>query len=174
VQLRKSVPYRMKSDNDLRRSNAPESVRGCSDRLIAMEQASQFDDRESLAIPANQVLAIVRNSAEAREIVQTLNRNGFRSEEIGVLSGTEDAEKLDPAAGKQGFLSKLTTVGVDLGERDTDSIKKYRRALLNGRTVVSVAATNEEARNTARKILKERGARFITYFGQFVTEVLEA
>ena len=61
-----------------------------------------------------------------------------------------------------------------MGDRDTDYLKQYRGALLNGRTVIGVVAKDDEARNNARKILKQRGARFITFFGRFVTEVLEA
>ena len=139
-----------------------------------MEKASKFDDQESLTVPANQVLAIVMDLPEAKEIVQILSRKGFPADEIGVLTGREDAEKLNAAAGKQGFLSKLFTAGVEMGDRDTDYLKQYRRALLNGRTVIGVVAKDDEARNNARKILKQRGARFITFFGRFVTEVLEA
>jgi hypothetical protein len=138
-----------------------------------MEKANKFDDQESLKVPANQMLAIIEDLPEAKEIVQILGRNGFSADEIGVLTGIEDAEKLDAAAGKQGFFSKLLTAGVEMGDRDTDYLKQYRRALLNGRTVIGVVAKDNEARNNARKILKQRGARFIIFFGQFVTEVLE-
>ena len=139
-----------------------------------MEKARKFDDKESLTVPANQILAIITESGDANDVVQALNENGFSSDEIGVLTGTGDAEKLDAAAGKQGFLSKLFTAGVEMGDRDTDYLKQYRRALLNGRTVIGVVARDDETRTKARKVLKTGGARFITYFGQFVTEVLDA
>ena len=61
-----------------------------------------------------------------------------------------------------------------MGDRDTDYLKQYRKALLNGRTVIGVVVKNDATRKTVRKILKERGARFVIFFGQFVTEVLEA
>jgi hypothetical protein len=139
-----------------------------------MKKASKFDDKESLTVPANQILAIITESGDADDLVRALNENGFSSDEIGILTGTEDAERLDAAAGKQGFLSKLFTAGVEMGDRDTDYLKQYRRALLNGRTVVGVVARDDEARTKARKVLKAGGARFLTYFGQFVTEVLDA
>jgi hypothetical protein len=97
-----------------------------------MEQASEFDDQESLIIPADHILAIIMDSDEATGIVETLKRNGFSPNDIGVLSGMEDAAKLDAACGKKGFFAKLATAGVDLGDRDTDYIKQYRRAVLNG------------------------------------------
>lgn len=138
-----------------------------------MKKATKFDDQESLKLPGNQVLAILMDSDEAGRVIATLSRDGFSSNEIGALSGIEDAEKLDAASGNEGFFAKLVTSGIDMGDRDIDYLKLYRRALLNGRTVVGVAAKDDETRNKARKILKEGGARFITFFGQFVTEVLE-
>ena len=139
-----------------------------------MEAANEFDDQESLTIPANHILAIVPDLDEATGIVEILNRNGFSSDDIGVLTGTEDAEKLDAATGKKGFFAKMLTSGVELGDRDTDYFQQYRKALLDGQTVVGVVAKDDETRNNARQILKARGARFITFFGRFVTQVLEA
>ena len=139
-----------------------------------MEEASEFDDQESLTIPADHILAIIMDSDEATGIVETLNYNGFSPDDIGVLSGMEDAAKLDAASGKKGFFAKLATAGVDMGGRDTDYIKQYRRAVLNGRTIIAVAAKDNDARDRARQILRARGARFITFFGRFVTQVLEA
>jgi hypothetical protein len=42
-----------------------------------MEKASKFDEQESLTVPANQVLAIMTDLPEAKELVQILNRNDF-------------------------------------------------------------------------------------------------
>ena len=61
-----------------------------------------------------------------------------------------------------------------MGDRDTDYIKRYRTAVRNGQTVIAVAAKDDETRDRARQILKTHGARFITFFGRFVTQVLEA
>ena len=139
-----------------------------------MEKASEFDDRESLTIPADHILAIVMDSEEVTGIVENLNDNGFSPKDIGVLTGMDDAAKLDAACGEKGFFAKLATVGLDMGDRDTDYIKRYRKAVLNGRAVIAVAAKGDDARESARQILKVRGARFITFFGRFVTQVLEA
>jgi hypothetical protein len=138
-----------------------------------MKDATEFDDRDSLTLPA-QLLAIIMDLDKARCVVETLRRNNFSSDEIGLLTGTEDAEKLDAATGKKGFFAKLLSSGIDMGDRDTDYIKQYRRALLNGRTVVGVMAKDNEERKRAEKILKAEGARFITFFGRFATEVVEA
>ena len=139
-----------------------------------MKSASRFDNQESLTVPDNQILAIVMDADAAREMVEAFHQNGFSSDEVGVLTGSEGAEKFDAATGKNGFWAKLATSGVEMGDRDTDYIKQYRRALLNGRSVIGVVAKSDETRKKARKIFKDGGARFVTYFGTFVTEVLEA
>jgi 2,4-dienoyl-CoA reductase-like NADH-dependent reductase (Old Yellow Enzyme family) len=141
---------------------------------LTMKRAIEFDDKEKLAVPINHVLAVVNSDIEAAIIVEKLNKNGFSADEIGVLLGAEESTKLDAATGNRGLFSKLATAGVDAGNRDTDYISKYRRALLNGRAVIAVVANNHETRESARKILKEGNARFITFFGRFATEVLEA
>jgi hypothetical protein len=138
-----------------------------------MKKAIEFDDAENLAIPINHLVAIVNSDDEAAVIAARLNKSGFSADEIGGLTGTGDSAKLDAATGKKGLFSKLATTRVDAGDRDTDYLRKYREALLNGRAVIAVVAKDDEMRKTARKILKEGGARFITFFGRFATEVLE-
>ena len=139
-----------------------------------MKTATKFDDQESLPVPDNHIFAIVPNSEEAGAIVETLNANGFSPDEIGILTGATDAERLDAATGKKGLFAKIFTSGVDMGDRDTEYFKQYRKALLAGRTVLGVVAKNDETKDQARQILKQGGASFITYFGRFVTEVMEA
>jgi hypothetical protein len=121
----------------------------------------------------NQMLAIVMDSEEVTGIVENLNDNGFPPKDIGVLTGMEDAAKLAAACGKKGFFAKLATAGLDMGDRDTAYIQRYRKAVLNVRAVIAVAAKGDGARKRARQILKVRGARFITFFGRFVTQVPE-
>ena len=47
-------------------------------------------------------------------------------------------------------------------------------AEVNGWTVLAVMTENDEVRKKATRILKKHGARFITFFGRFVTQVQEA
>ena len=139
-----------------------------------MKSANKFDDQESLPVPDNHILAIIKNPEEAKVIVETLNGSGFSPDDIGLLRGKPDAEKLDAATGKKGVFAKMLTSGIDMGDRDTDYFKEYRRALLDGYTMIGVEVKSDETRDEVRRILKTHGARFITFFGRFVTEVLEA
>jgi hypothetical protein len=114
------------------RNNPGEKTKlGWPEFVSIMKSANKFDDQESLPVPDNHILAIVKNPEEAKVIVETLNESGFSPDDIGLLTGETDAGKLDAATGKKG-------------------------------------------RDEVRQILKTYGARFITFFGRFVTEVLEA
>jgi hypothetical protein len=139
-----------------------------------MKSANKFDDQESLPVPDNHILAIIKKPEEVKVIVETLNKSGLTPDDIGLLAGEADAEKLDAAIGKKGIFAKLLTSGVDMGDRDTDYFKQYRRAVLDGYTMIGVEVKSDETRDEVRRILKTHGARFITFFGRFVTEVLEA
>ena len=76
---------------------------------------------------------------------------------MGVPTEMEDASKLDAASGNKGFFAKLVTSGIDRGDKDTDYIKRCRRSLLNGPTVIAVATKDDEERNKARQ--NTQGAR---------------
>lgn len=58
-----------------------------------MNQASEFDDQESLNIPEKHLLALVSNSEQGGQVVEALCQSCFKSEDIGFLSGTESAAK---------------------------------------------------------------------------------
>jgi len=139
-----------------------------------MKSAKRFDNQESLPLPADQMLAIVNDAQSAVYVAEMLNQNGFTPDDIGILVGPEDARKLDAATGAKGIFAKILTTGVDMGDKDTEYIKQYRRALINGRSVIGVKVKTEDMRTKARQTLKAVHARFITFFGQFVTEVLDA
>ena len=144
-----------------------------SSLLANMNVAKGFDNQDSLPLPADEMLAIVDNAEQATRVAKMLNRTGFTADEIGILVGPEDARKLDAATGAKGIFAKILATGVDMGDKDADYIKKYRSALINGRSVIGVAVKNEESRTKARQTLKAARARFITFFGQLVTELLE-
>jgi len=76
-----------------------------------MKGATDYEDQGDLKNPVNQVVAIVPHEADLQGIVADLHEGGFTSEGIGVLSGREDAHKLDGASGRQGWLTKLARIG---------------------------------------------------------------
>ena len=128
-----------------------------------MKSANKFDDQESLPVPDNHILAIIKNPEEAKVIVEALNRSGFSPDDIRLLTEETDADKLDAATGKRGFFAKMLTSEIDTGGRDTEYFKQYRRAVSEGSTMIGVEVKNDETRDEVRQILKTHGARFITF-----------
>ena len=62
----------------------------------------------------------------------------------------------------------------NMGDRDTDYVKEYRQALLDGKSVLAVVAKGEHMRDHVRHTLKSQGAHFVVLFGRFAVEVLES
>ncbi len=45
--------------------------------VFTMKSANKFDDQESLPVPDNHILAIIKNPEEAKTVVETLTRADF-------------------------------------------------------------------------------------------------
>jgi hypothetical protein len=91
-----------------------------------VSKATNFRGKESLGHPVNQLFAILDDSSKIDAVVAALNEAGIAAEDIGVLSGPTDAEKLDAAIGKEGLLAKLASAGADFGDKDNDYLREYR------------------------------------------------
>ena len=137
-----------------------------------MKGATNYEDQRDLKNPTNQVVAIVPHEADLQRIVGELHEAGFASEGIGVLSGREDAKKLDAASGRQGWLAKLAQIGPGLGDLDAGNMKDYAEALRHNETVIAVVATLGSKRREIANLLKHYGAKFINSYGMFSIEGL--
>jgi hypothetical protein len=138
-----------------------------------MDEATDFQDKESLGHPRNQVYAVIQGEESARHAAKELNLIGIEPWDIGLLLGGEDARKLDAATGEHGFLAKVARIGFQMGDRDSDYLAYYRRALLEGYAVITVVTRDHTSREKVRMLLKTCGAHAMTYFGQFATEIWE-
>jgi hypothetical protein len=137
-----------------------------------MEGASDFEDEGSLKNPVNQVLAVLDSSVDTKAVIQSLNRAGFTEDSIGVLGGRKDADKLDKASGKHGWLAKLAQIGPSFGDLDAHHLRNYAKALEENRTVISVVAEIGEKRREIANLLKRYGASYINSYGLFSIEAL--
>jgi hypothetical protein len=138
-----------------------------------MDEATDFEDKESLGHPRSQVYATFHDAETARQAAKELNEIGIEPAGIGILVGNEDAAKLDAATGEHGFLAKVVRMGLEMGDTDTDYLAHYRRALLKGYAVIAVVTHDDASRTRVRTLLKKNGAHTMTYFGQFSTEIWE-
>ncbi|QEG37581.1 hypothetical protein [Bythopirellula goksoeyrii] len=109
--------------------------------------------------PINRVVSVFDEPMQAEAAVKLLLEDGFSKEQLRVFHGPEDAAKVDTS--KKWFA-------------DTDvDIKRYRRELEVGNTVISVPIEDGESRNRVHALLKNEGARLTTHFGEWITEVLQ-
>jgi hypothetical protein len=137
-----------------------------------MKGATDYEDQGDLKNPVNQVTAILPHETDVEGLVADLHKIGFAADDIGVLSGQDDAHKLDAASGKQGWLAKLAQIGPGMGDLDADNMKDYAEALRHDESVIAVVATLGTKRREIADLLKEHGARFINSYGMFTIEAL--
>jgi hypothetical protein len=138
-----------------------------------MDEATDFEGKESLGHPRSQVYATFHDAETARQAAKELNQIGIEPAAIGLLVGNEDAAKLGAATGEHGFLAKIKRMGLAMGDTDTDYLAYYRRALVEGHAVIAVVTHDDASRTIVRRFLTTYGAHAMTYFGQFSTEIWE-
>jgi hypothetical protein len=110
--------------------------------------------------------------ADLQRIVTNLHKAGLASDDIGVLSGREDARKLDAASSRQGWFAKVAQIGPGFGDLDAANMKDYAEALRHSETVIAVVATLGSKRCEIADLLKQHGAKFINSYGMFSIEGL--
>jgi hypothetical protein len=137
-----------------------------------MKGATDYKDQGNLKSPVNQVVAILPREADVQKVVTDLHKAGLASDDIGVLSGPDDAHKLDAASGRQGWLAKVAQIGPGFGDLDSGNMKDYADALQHGETAIAVVAVLGSKRREIADLLKQHGAKFINSYGMFSIESL--
>ncbi|MCA9265560.1 MAG: hypothetical protein KDA60_16985 [Planctomycetales bacterium] len=109
--------------------------------------------------PTNRIVCIFDSRDDADAAARTLFADLGEGQAIHVLQGDDAARQLDTSA--KWFA-------------DTDEeMKRFERELFRGHTIVAVSVADSETRDRAHQILKQFGARHITHFGEWITEVLQ-
>jgi hypothetical protein len=131
--------------------------------------------KTAVRYPVNRVLGVVETRAELDAATRALAAAGFPAEEISTLSGTLAADAVRSAGGRGGSLDIVMRMGEWTGLSDNEATLKaqYEQALRDGRFVIAVMATTDERRTAAARLLNDRGARFVHYFGCFGIERLD-
>ena len=81
-----------------------------------------------------------------------------------MLSGRQDAHKLDSASGKHGWSAKLAQIGPSFGDLDAHNLRNYAKALQSDRTVMAVVAEPGSKRREIADLLKRQGATYINSY----------
>jgi hypothetical protein len=130
------------------------------------------NDFESFEYPANHVVAILDTQVQITCAVDALANGGFLESEIGLLRGSEDADRLAGGTGRHGFQDWFIrlTGSVGLKNAETEMKDRYEQALRDGSTVVAVLTPTNDRKDRAAEILKQCGGRFINFFGRLNVE----
>jgi len=109
--------------------------------------------------PTNRVVSVFDRYENAEAARGDFLKEGLAGQQIRLFHGEDSAADVDTSA--KWFA-------------DTDlEIKRYRRALQDGKTVVSVPVADRAERERAHDILNRHGARMVTHFGTWITEVMQ-
>ena len=123
--------------------------------------------------PTNRVVAIVDSKMEADEICCELMDAGFDSSNIDEAVGKEGLKFLDPDGLSHGLMTKLIRKWQFIAQgEELKYLKRIKKGLQEGHTVISVPALTKTARNKAADILRSHHADGIRYYGRFYVEHL--
>ena len=119
---------------------------------------------------ANRLMAVLDTADAAAAATAALAREGFTGDAVLVLSGDQDADRIDSLGNAGGLLARARRLlSFTLADQVVD-LAVYVAALRDGRTVVSVLVSGDAGRERARRALAGSGAHFVNFFGRLATE----
>ncbi|HEX5881980.1 MAG TPA: hypothetical protein VF468_27225 [Actinomycetota bacterium] len=117
----------------------------------------------------NRLMAVLDTADEATAATAALAREGFGTDVL-VLRGAPDADRIDSLGNAGGFWTRARRLlSFTLADQVVD-LAVYVAALRDGRTVLSVPVSGDDAKERARRALTGAGGHFLNFFGRFATE----
>ena len=117
----------------------------------------------------NRLLAVLDTDEAAVAAVAALAGEGFEGDAVLLLRGDRDADRIDSLGNVGGAWARVRRLlSFTLADQAVD-LAVYVAALRDGRTVLSVLAPGDAARERARRALAGAGAHFMNFFGRFAT-----
>lgn len=119
--------------------------------------------------PTDRVVGTLDDAKGVRAAIEALSQAGFARDEIDVLHGEDDLNRLDPTGAEHGFLARFQRTLI----RTAGPVEEYRHLTRHvedvraGRFVVMVLAKQSSQRRTAAEILSSHGAEFIGFYGRW-------
>jgi hypothetical protein len=117
----------------------------------------------------NRLLAVLDTDEAAAAAVADLAAEGFAGDAVQLLRGDHDADRIDSLGNVGGTWARVRRLlSFAVADQAVD-LAVYVAALRDGRTVLSVLAPGDPARERARRALAGAGAHFMNFFGRFAT-----
>lgn len=131
--------------------------------------------RDFIRHPTNRVIGTIGDAGNARDAIASLLRAGFTHEDIDVLHGEEDVQRLDPTGEAHGFFAQfqrtvIRTFDLDEFKHLTHLVEDVRA----GRFVIMVLTKRRVQRIVAADILHQYGAEFVGFYGRWAWTDLPA
>jgi uncharacterized protein (TIGR02246 family) len=126
-----------------------------------------------IAYPTNCVVGTVRDADTARTAIDALLQGGFDREDIDILHGEKDLQRLDPA--EHGFLAQFQRTLIRTFElEEFKHLTHHLEDVRAGRFVIMVRTKRRVQRIMAADILNRYGAEFVGFYGRWAWEDLSA
>src|SRR5438045_3021613 len=129
---------------------------------MAMKAGS--NDRIDLSYPTNRVVGTVGDADKTKAAIDSLRQAGFEQQEIEILHGEEDLQRLDRTGVLAQFQRSLSR-NFDLEE--FKHLTHHLEDVRAGRFVIMVLAKRRDQRIKAADILNRHGAEFVGFYGRW-------
>jgi hypothetical protein len=118
----------------------------------------------------NRLMAVLDTDDAAAAATAALAREGLAGDAVLVLRDGRDADRIDSLGNVGGLWARARRLAsFTLADQMVD-LAVYEAALRDGRTVLSVLAPADDARERAKRALTGAGGHFVNFFGRFATE----
>jgi hypothetical protein len=123
-----------------------------------------------IGYPTDSLLAVVPDPNLAAEAAAALKAAGTPDRDITILRGHEGASRFDPTGAVHGLLARLRRLVSFAVMDQLPDMAWYDAAIRSGQAVVMVKIRGHDPKAEAIRILREKGAHFVNYYGRFATE----
>lgn len=139
-------------------------------------EATTSARRDFIPYPTNRVVGTIADAKNAHAAINTLLQAGFDQQDIDILHGDEDVQRLDPTGEEHGFLAHFqrTLLRVAGPAEEYTHLRHHVDDVRAGRFVIMVLAKGGEQRMRAADILSAHGAEFVGFYGRWAWEGLPA
>jgi hypothetical protein len=131
---------------------------------------------QSLFNPTDKVIGIIDDAGDAQAALRDLRVARFTAEQLELLTNEEGAQRIDLTEEEREVSVRI--IGPSQKPQayyDAPGlVMQIEQELKTGRYGIAGGATDGEARERVREILKSHGGHYINFYGRWAAEALEA
>ena len=137
-------------------------------------EATTSERKDFITYPTNRVVGTVADAKNAHAAIDALLQADFDRQDIDILHGDEDIQRLDPTGEEHGFLAQFqrTLLRIAGPAEEYMHLRHHVEDVRAGRFVIMVLAKERDQRMRAADILNAHGAEFVGFYGRWAWEGL--